>query len=555
MHNSQRLLAILLVGASLSACTQFTLYRSQTPAVSPDDHRLELFECNVDGTLTETRELCQDPASSDPHAIQHRFYQSQDGQEGDYYLSFVEFDDQGWFAERRQMEALFRLLEELEEPDAGEARNGHTLIYVYAHGWKHNASSCDNNVVCFSRLLERTDLIEQQLAVLRSDAPERRTVVGVYVGWRGLPFKAGPLTNLSFWTRKEAAARVGRGGVLELLTRLKNYRDSRWDALEPPAPGPDAGDAEGPEGGPLVEESPFEDKTQLVITGHSFGGLVIYSALSHALMEGAAKIAETKDPEAGTDYAVAESYGDFVMLVNPAFEGSLYEPLFHITTNRCYDDREEPPREKQKPVMMIVTSEADSATGKAFPMGRTLGTLFRHAKGDQKKSLRRAIGHDDRYLTHSLRSGEDAQARPDKRECGCPYATATSEATLEELLGPALDAIIDKAIDPSSPDLYGTGLTLAAASSPRYPSRSYVASYPYLVVRTDGGVIADHNAIYSDRFITFAQTFFLYHIVGSEPWEKESGLPCFSTPCTMGGLVPCERSCQLVDNGGSCSGK
>ena len=36
---------------------------------------------------------------------------------GDYYLSFVEFDDQGWFADRRQMDALFALLKRLEEKD------------------------------------------------------------------------------------------------------------------------------------------------------------------------------------------------------------------------------------------------------------------------------------------------------------------------------------------------------------------------------------------------------------------------------------------------------
>jgi hypothetical protein len=132
----------------------------------------------------------------------------------------VEFDDQGWFVDRRQMNALLKLLDELENSSEGDPKE--VLIQVYAHGWKHNASFGDNNVVCFSRFLERTDLVEKKLV---SDDP--RTVVGVYLGWRGLPYEAGELSNFSSWTRKDTAARLGRGGVFELLTRLNDYRSRR----------------------------------------------------------------------------------------------------------------------------------------------------------------------------------------------------------------------------------------------------------------------------------------------------------------------------------------
>ena len=57
----------------------------------------------------------------------------------DYYMAFVEFDDQGWFADRRQMESLLTLLERLRQ------QKREVLIHVYAHGWKHNASACDTN--------------------------------------------------------------------------------------------------------------------------------------------------------------------------------------------------------------------------------------------------------------------------------------------------------------------------------------------------------------------------------------------------------------------------
>ena len=118
--------------------------------------------------------------------------------EGDYYLSFVEFDDQGWFHDRKQMEGLMRLLEK-EEQEGKEFQ-----IIVYAHGWRHNASSCDGNVICFQRQLARLSIWEKEKARLRNNLEgeegkyKPRTVVGVYVGWRGLSANVPPLEVLSF---------------------------------------------------------------------------------------------------------------------------------------------------------------------------------------------------------------------------------------------------------------------------------------------------------------------------------------------------------------------
>src|SRR6185295_1513970 len=129
----------------------------------------------------------------------------------------------------------------------------------------------------------------------------------------------------------------------ELLTRLNEYRSVRNPCRE-------------------------DHKTQLAVVGHSFGGLVVYSALSHVIMERAADTgryaAQSCDGPRGptvedggrTCYDTARSFGDFVLLVNPAFEGSLYEPLFNIAANRCY-------RPSQRPVLMTVTSTGDEATG------------------------------------------------------------------------------------------------------------------------------------------------------------------------------------------------
>jgi hypothetical protein len=121
-------------------------------------------------------------------------------------------------------------------------------VFLYAHGWKHNASACDNNVICFSRLLERMDILERH----RNDALPKggqaapaRPVVGVYVGWRGLALDAGALSNTTFWTRKATAERVGRGGVKEAAdasgkllpgAQPQPRRTSSWPATASAAP-------------------------------------------------------------------------------------------------------------------------------------------------------------------------------------------------------------------------------------------------------------------------------------------------------------------------------
>jgi hypothetical protein len=68
------------------------------------------------------------------YAIQRRHYQYDLNPAGarptlgaaDYYLAFVEFDDQGWFAKRQQMEALMMLLQQIEREDQASGKSGHT---------------------------------------------------------------------------------------------------------------------------------------------------------------------------------------------------------------------------------------------------------------------------------------------------------------------------------------------------------------------------------------------------------------------------------------------
>ena len=95
----------------------------------------------------------------------------------------------------------------------------HAIILVLVHGWKHNARPLDPNLSSFELVLQRTARAGR---IVRPE--NRRRVLGVLVGWRGLSFYAGWLANLTFWNRKTAALRVALGSVRELFGRLRYHR-------------------------------------------------------------------------------------------------------------------------------------------------------------------------------------------------------------------------------------------------------------------------------------------------------------------------------------------
>jgi hypothetical protein len=67
-------------------------------------------------------------------------------------------------------------------------------------------------LVCFRRLLG---------GFAEQEGSAGRPVYGVYVGWRGLSVRAPVVKELTFWSRKETAHRVGSGDVVEFLATLE----------------------------------------------------------------------------------------------------------------------------------------------------------------------------------------------------------------------------------------------------------------------------------------------------------------------------------------------
>jgi pimeloyl-ACP methyl ester carboxylesterase len=269
---------------------------------------------------------------------------------GNYTRLVVEFDDQGASYHEHQMEWL----DEQLSAYAGQR----PILLVFVHGWKHNARARDPNLLAIDTVLKQT--AEAEAAV-----GSNRPVIGIFVGWRGLSFYAGWLTNLTFWNRKAAALRVALGSVRELFARLRRFRESR------------------------------DSQSTLVIVGHSFGGLVVFSALAQSMVELALL--------SGPDHA-EPSFANLVLLVNPAFEAARYLPIFSLIRYKQFA--------KQPPIMISITAKNDLATGLAFPVGAWLGSMCEHGRDPkQKQAVVHTMGHIDWLRTHTV-TYEEADPAP-----------------------------------------------------------------------------------------------------------------------------------------------
>jgi hypothetical protein len=430
--------AVLVVAFVFAGCTPHKLYRtdneicvSSKPEVECQDRALQVLK---------------DPARPD----------------AGYLLGFIEFDDQGQVFERKQMDAVLTTLNE-------QAASQDLLMVVFVHGWKHSAAPGDENIEMFRRNLERLSELESRIS--HETGARQREVVGIYLGWRGGSVTLPLVKEATFWDRKNTAHKVGHGGVTEVVSRLELLRKTK-DAMA------------GEQG---------RSRTRLVVIGHSFGGAVVYSALSQILTAG---FVDTVGPAgASTD---VKGFGDLVVLINPAFEATLFTPLSDMANER----RGYFPG--QLPVIAVLTSEADDATKRAFPIGRWFSTFFeKHRKEirkngvtdedeviDQEKSNIIAVGHFEPYRTHFLSAaGEPGADMPDQ---------------------PSMDASVKRFFELSKRwenDVPGSVIEFEGSVLER--TTNSAGRNPYLVIRVDKRLIPDHNDIDDPRIASFIRQLIL----------------------------------------------
>ena len=386
-------------------------------------------------------------------------------------LFTIEFDDQGWVQgsarsardKHHENDYLDHLGQQLGQIYEDNRHRGLTLV-VFVHGWHHNARADDSNVRDFRRLLDEVAHAENRA----TGGGLGRRVVGLYVGWRGESLPVDYLSDITFWNRKAAAERVAQGSVRELFARLDRVRDEAC----------------------LKKGEP---NIRLLTIGHSFGGLITYNALSSELLRSAAR-ADTGNH--------ATRLGDLVVIVNPAFEGTRYEPL-HVAGQR-------PPAyaAKQLPVVIVATSRADLATGLAFPAARVFSTLFETQSWDQWLAGLSTVGHSDRYTTHQLAvcGKNDAACRA---ACPAPevkdrvYRKTTLKALDDRLAVERahMAGILERGVGSQE---YLCGQLKLTATDHWTPKDN-----PFWVVSTSSDIMDGHNDIFNNYFVGFIRQVYL----------------------------------------------
>lgn len=300
-------------------------------------------------------------------------------------LHFIEFDDHGWtypdkgfagsFGERygnasKQIDcAIADIRKKLSEG------NGKVALYLYVHGWHHNSSHSDEDVRKFR------NLIKQYARITRD-----RKVVGIYIGWDGETILQPGLNDiLTFIPRKNAAHRVADGRIREVFGRIKALRQYY--------------NRDGNGNDCAVVISPEEDRCRFraVMIGHSFGGLILYSAVQPYLLETLAtqidEIGEGAVPATPRSQGIA----DLVVLLNPAFEASIYEALHRVAIQSRSEG-------SKPPLLVSLTSGGDWATRTMFPIARFINTLFHYPSTSklEAEAIRDTIGNVAEYRTHVL---------------------------------------------------------------------------------------------------------------------------------------------------------
>lgn len=455
LHRVLHLLAVSALVTALSACASFKQYRTN----------YEL--CPVQGA--EFSDACRE------HAL-HEL----DGEQGSRYLfGFAEFDDQGQAWDRRQHDQVLARFET-------EAANQDLLMVVFVHGWKHSARPGDGNIETFRRVLAKLAGVEAEQA-RRSGVPGR-WVAGLYVGWRGASMEEIlGLENLTFWDRKNTAQKVGLGDLTSLLARLELIKLTR----------------DGGMGG--------NGRTKLAVVGHSFGGLIVHSALSQILQS---RFVRTKGP----DGAVTDpgGFGNLVVMINPAVEALAFAPLSNMSAERgTYFP-------SQLPVLVSLTSQADSATRTFFPLGRNISTLFeREAPGfgrynavtrqfepiDEQAANVTALGHFLPFRTHTLK----------------PTASGLNAEQVKSLSAQDNLVILGRASMGWANDAPGSTISFAGLELQR--STNSAGRNPYLVVSVDGELIKNHNDIDDERIIEFIKQMILISSLTDEQRQRVQALP------------------------------
>jgi hypothetical protein len=378
-------------------------------------------------------------------------------------MAFVEFDERGELWDRVQQDEALHLIERARA--AGHASGQPPIIVTFTHGWKNNAADGkvpNHNVVGFETILQ--DLHDGTF----KDHP----VVGVYLGWRGelIPEFWPVRRQFSYFNREAAAIRIPGASMTDLLTRImiEGHRDD-----------PDA---------------------QVLMIGHSFGGLVLERALTQAMTDYARR--QQKGAADSADGARA----DLVVFVNSAAAATEGKQMLNLLKDFCYEaDRATVcaapgAGETAQPLFLSISSLGDAATRFAMPIGHGLSFLGFTLQGSWR----------------DYRDFADAPAPPTVTAQSAFYMSTTAHM-------PALQSHVFVnaeepndlqrcAVDPATkqPKFYGPAFTTVTAETYRVcEKKDRWNDTPYWAMQMPATIVPDHSGIFNVNFVNLLTSVFL----------------------------------------------
>jgi hypothetical protein len=366
-------------------------------------------------------------------------------------LLVVEVDDFGRFWDRPAAEQTLQTIED-------HTLNTNTIVVVFIHGWNHNADRDDENFAHCEHYLDklRKKLNEHEYAAARKklNLQDGINVVGLYVGWRGRSLP-GFLNYLTFWGRKSAAERVGEGDLREFLLRLQQVYMKR-----------NRNDSPG--------NSTFMG---MVTIGHSFGGQVLFKAISETFENDLINAIVRARPKLDKELPeIISGLGDMTVLINPALEAFQYERIDRLTKDTPFNTH-------QAPVLLTVSAENDRARQIWFPLGRNVNLPFRppFQTSEVKQLWVKALGEYEPQRTHTLNVTQQPDTITDDLYTECQIATA-----------------------PFTGSLVVAGAHLEARRQPAQPHSPVVVAY------TSSDLVEGHNEIFKENFTNFVTDYVAY---------------------------------------------
>ncbi len=287
-------------------------------------------------------------------------------------VAVLEFDDDGRFEDRSQLDRTADWIRHLRDRNSCDD----VLVVVFVHGWKHNAdwSDADNgdeHFRAFRHVLASLALRELE----RMHDLKRRRVFGVYIGWNGYPKDSWMATKpifreMTFWNRYATAARIGGGD--DIRTAIQEITNT-------------------------TKKETHNGSGQLILAGHSMGGLIMESALLDLVRKRDREMMQSlqrSDEGPVTTRIGGEPvlFPDIVLTLNSAADSRKCRELKVLFEQSGVKKSADTEGDSQRvsyspPLLVSMTSQADLAT-------RVIWRLVRPS--------RVTVGHDRTLVTHEV---------------------------------------------------------------------------------------------------------------------------------------------------------